>query len=113
MSVHLTLQWSAKTHHSREDRATFSWVFWGFFYVVGFCLLQTLNPEADSLLFADVLLLLQPIQIEEVDQIFQIGGLRTLHNWDLSTGLEKLQNLERTNLEAHRTEQRPSETTAA
>ena len=35
-----------------------------------------LNPQADSLLFAAVLLLLQPIQIEEVDPVFQIGGLR-------------------------------------
>ena len=36
---------------------------------------QTLNPQADSLLFAAVLLLLQPIQIEEVDPAFQMGGL--------------------------------------
>ena len=34
-----------------------------------------LNPQADSLLFAAVLLLLQPLQIEEVDPVFQIGGL--------------------------------------
>ena len=34
-----------------------------------------LKPQADSLLFAAVLLLLQPIQIEEVDPVFQIGGL--------------------------------------
>ena len=33
-----------------------------------------LNPQADSLLFAAVLLL-QPVQIEEVDPVFQIGGL--------------------------------------
>ena len=32
-----------------------------------------LNPQADSLQFAAVLLLLQPIQIEEVDPVFQIG----------------------------------------
>ena len=32
-----------------------------------------LNPQADSLLFAAVLLLLQPIQVEEVDPVFQIG----------------------------------------
>ena len=37
-----------------------------------------LNPKAGSLLFAAVLLLLQPIQIEEVDPVFQIGGLRDL-----------------------------------
>ena len=34
----------------------------------------SLNPKADSVLFAVVLLLLQPIQIEEVDPVFQIGG---------------------------------------
>ena len=34
-----------------------------------------LNPQADSLLFAAMLLLLQPIQIEEVNPVFQIGGL--------------------------------------
>ena len=33
------------------------------------------NPQGNSLLFAAVLLLLQPIQIEEVDPVFQIGGL--------------------------------------
>ena len=34
------------------------------------------KTQADSLLFAAVLLLLlQPIQIEEVDPVFQIGGL--------------------------------------
>ena len=37
-----------------------------------------LKPQAESLLFAAVLLLLQPIQIEEVDPVFQIGGLRDL-----------------------------------
>ena len=37
--------------------------------------LFNLNPQAGSLLFAAVLLLLQPIQIEEVDPVFQIGGL--------------------------------------
>ena len=35
------------------------------------------KPQTDSLLLADVLLLLHPIQIEEVDPVFQIGGLRT------------------------------------
>ena len=35
-----------------------------------------LNPHSNSLLFAAVLLLLQPIQIEEVNPVFQIGGLR-------------------------------------
>ena len=37
-----------------------------------------LKPQADSMLFAAVLLLLQPIQIEEVDPVFQIGGLNEL-----------------------------------
>ena len=37
---------------------------------------STLKPQAESLLFAAVLLLMQPIQIEEVDRVFQIGGLR-------------------------------------
>ena len=36
-----------------------------------------LNPQADSLLFAAALLLLQPIQIEEADPVFQIGGLNS------------------------------------
>ena len=35
-----------------------------------------LNPHSDSLLFAAALLLLQPIQIQEVDPVFQIGGLK-------------------------------------
>ena len=35
-----------------------------------------LKPQADSLLFAAGLLLVQPIQIEEVDLVFQIGGLK-------------------------------------
>ena len=34
-----------------------------------------LNPQTNSLLFAAVLLLLQPIQIEAGDPVFQIGGL--------------------------------------
>ena len=34
-----------------------------------------LNPQPDSLQFAAVLLLLQPIQIEEVDPVFQTGDL--------------------------------------
>ena len=38
--------------------------------------LEDLNPKADSLLFAAVLLLLQPIQIEEVNPVFQTGGLK-------------------------------------
>ena len=38
-------------------------------FSIGFCL----QPQADSLLFVAVLLLLQPIQIEEVDPVFQIG----------------------------------------
>ena len=33
-----------------------------------------LKPQADSLLFAAVLLLLQPIQTEVVDPVFQIVG---------------------------------------
>ena len=37
--------------------------------------LHGLKPQVDSLLFAAMLLLLQPIQIEEVDPVFQIGGL--------------------------------------
>ena len=37
-----------------------------------------INPQADSLLFAAVLLLLQPIQIEGVDPVFQLGGLSQL-----------------------------------
>ena len=41
-------------------------------------LLQPIQIEEDSLLFAAVLLLLQPIQIEKVDPVFQIGGLRCL-----------------------------------
>ena len=36
---------------------------------------MNLKPQADSLLFAAVLLLLQPIQIDEVDPVSQIGGL--------------------------------------
>ena len=35
---------------------------------------RNLKPQAESLLFAAVLLLLQPLQIEEVDLVFQIGG---------------------------------------
>ena len=38
----------------------------------------SLKPQAGSLLFAAVLLLLQPLQIEEVDPVFQIGGLMLL-----------------------------------
>ena len=41
-----------------------------------FCINIMLKPQAESLLFAAVLLLLQPIQIEEVNLVFQIGGLR-------------------------------------
>ena len=37
---------------------------------------NNLNLQADSLLFVAVLLLLQPIQIEVIDPVFQIGGLR-------------------------------------
>ena len=48
-------------------------------YVSGF--LVYLNPQAESLLFAAVLLLLQPIQIEEVDPDFQIGGLKVAKTW--------------------------------
>ena len=33
-----------------------------------------LKPQAESLLFAAVLLLLQPIQIEEVDRVLQSAG---------------------------------------
>ena len=36
------------------------------------------NPQVESLLFAAVLVFLQPIQIEEVNPGFQIGGLRRL-----------------------------------
>ena len=43
-----------------------------------------LNPQVDSLLFAAVLLLLQPIQKEEVDPVFQIGGLSTFCMLSLS-----------------------------
>ena len=35
-----------------------------------------LKPQAESLLFAAVLLLLQPIQTEVVDPVFQIVGLK-------------------------------------
>ena len=35
----------------------------------------SLKPQAESLLFAVVLLLLQPIQIEEVDRVLQSVGL--------------------------------------
>ena len=35
----------------------------------------SLKPQAAILLFAAVLLLLQPMQIEEVDPVFQIGGI--------------------------------------
>ena len=35
-----------------------------------------LKPQAESLLFAAVLLLLQPIQIEEVDRVLQSVGLK-------------------------------------
>ena len=38
----------------------------------------TLKPQAHSLLFAAMLLCLQPIQIEEVDLVFQIGGLTSV-----------------------------------
>ena len=34
-----------------------------------------LKPQTDSLLFAAVLLLLQPIQIEEVDPVFQATSM--------------------------------------
>ena len=34
-----------------------------------------LKPQAESLLFAAVLLLLQPMQIEEVDRVLQSVGL--------------------------------------
>ena len=39
------------------------------------CRSLSLKPQAGSLLFAAVLLLLQPIQTEVVDPVFQIGGL--------------------------------------
>ena len=39
-----------------------------------------LKPQAESLLFAAVLLLLQPIQTEVVDLVFQIVGL-TISKW--------------------------------
>ena len=32
-----------------------------------------LNPQADSILFAAVLLLLQPIQIEDIDPVLRLG----------------------------------------
>ena len=38
-----------------------------------------LKPRAGSLLCAAVLLLMQPIQIEEVDPVFQIGCLNILY----------------------------------
>ena len=37
--------------------------------------IRVLKPQAESLLFAAVLLLLQPIQTEVVDPVFQIVGL--------------------------------------
>ena len=40
----------------------------------------TLKPQAESLLFAAVLLLLQPTQIEEVDRVLQSMGLNTKLN---------------------------------
>ena len=39
---------------------------------------RVLKPQAESLLFAAVLLLLQPVQTEVVDPVFQIVGLRRL-----------------------------------
>ena len=38
---------------------------------------SSLKPQAESLLFAAVLLLLQPIQTEVVDPVFQIVGLNS------------------------------------
>ena len=35
-----------------------------------------LNPQVNNPLFAPVLLLLRPVQIEEVDLVFQLGGLK-------------------------------------
>ena len=39
---------------------------------------SSLKPQVESLLFAAVLLLLQPTQIEEVDWVLQSVGLKTL-----------------------------------
>ena len=46
---------------------------YGDFNIVGEC---KLKPQAESLLFATVLLL-QPIHIEEVDRVLQSVGLRS------------------------------------
>ena len=40
--------------------------------------MECLKPQVESLLFAAVLLLLQPIQIEEVDRVLQSVGLNQL-----------------------------------
>ena len=61
----LACTWCVITTENRHWGLQFShWTFW------------LLKPQANSLLFAAVLLLLQPIQIEEVDLVFQIGGLK-------------------------------------
>ena len=42
-----------------------------------------MESQADSLLFAAVLLLLQPTQIKEVDLVSQIGGLYMSSNFEV------------------------------
>ena len=49
-----------------------------------------LNPQADILLFAAVLLLLQPIQIEEGDPVFQIGDLKEVSHKFIGGLVQKL-----------------------
>ena len=61
---------------------------------------SVLNPQAHSLLFAAVLLLLQPIQIEEVDPVFQIGGLREVQqNTEMKEGPSSIVNWQTPNSE--------------
>ena len=50
-----------------------------YFTILEVCsLCSLLKPQAESLLFAAVLFLLQPIQTEVVDPVFQIEGLNKL-----------------------------------
>ena len=44
-----------------------------------------LKPQAESLLFAAVLLLLQPVQTEVVDPVFQIVGLTSVVRQEVVT----------------------------
>ena len=56
-----------------------------------------LKPQAESLLFAAVLLLLQPIQTEVVDPVFQVVGLTHIYphkpRWKIEVTICKITRL--------------------